>query len=475
MNNTEPLQIVIFGGTGDLAEKKLLPALFDLYTHDYLPKAFSIIGFSRGSLTDDEYRAFVLDALTAKGKQNCDAFLEHIFFTQGDITSDASYANLKRYLHKKDDVLGVCTNKMFHLSVPPRLYEPVFNHLAQSGLTEPCEKETDNASTWTRVLVEKPFGNDAAEAKRLDILLGELFEESQIFRIDHYVAKEALQNIITFRFANSLFEPLWNSSAIESVNLKLHESFNVRDRGASYDGVGALRDVGQNHLLQMLALIAMENPAENNATEIRNNRAALLEKVATWSDTVSEYVVRGQYSDYKDAKGVAAETETETYFKVKLKIDDTKWKGVPFYIESGKALDTTCSEIEVKFQHHESCVCPKGVDASTHQNKIIFRIQPHEGISVTFWIKRPGFEYALDEKTLSFNYDEDTEDNVRLPDAYERVLSDCIKGDQTLFISTEEIQAQWKIVMNIISNWETVPLQEYDQGARADSISNNKI
>jgi len=475
MKTTEPLQIVIFGGTGDLAEKKLLPALFDLYTNDFLPKAFSIIGFSRGSLTDDDYRTFVLDALTAKGKQNCDAFLAHVFFTQGDITSDDSYKKLKEYLRSKDDELGVCTNKMFHLSVPPRLYEPVFNHLAQSGLTEPCEEESDNASTWTRVLVEKPFGNDATEAKRLDELLGELFNESQIFRIDHYVAKEALQNIVTFRFANSLFEPLWNSNAIESVHVRLYESFGVRDRGASYDGVGALRDVGQNHLLQMLALVTMQDPGENTADAIRKKRAEILSAVELWSDDIEKCVVRAQYDEYIGTKGVSENSQTETYFKTKLRINTEEWKGIPVYMESGKSLDTTQSEIEVRFNHHDSCVCPKDVDATTHQNKIIFRIQPHEGISVTFWIKRPGFEYALDEKTLSFNYDEDTEDNVRLPDAYERVLLDCIKGDQTLFISTEEIQEQWRIIMHIVDQWSELPLLEYEQGVCADSIGGTEL
>jgi len=475
MSTQEPLQIVIFGGTGDLAEKKLLPALFDLYVNDYLPKQFSVIGFSRGALSDTDYRKFVKSALVAKGKSNCEAFLEHIFFTQGDITNDESYLRLKKYLHTKDDAFGVCTNKMFHLSVPPKLYEPVFTHLAKSKLTEPCETHHENSSTWTRVLVEKPFGNDATEAKRLDELLGELFNESQIFRIDHYVAKEALQNIVTFRFANSLFEPLWNSNAIESVHVRLYESFGVRDRGASYDGVGALRDVGQNHLLQMLALVTMQDPGENTADAIRKNRAEILSAVELWSDDIEKCVVRAQYDEYIGTKGVSENSQTETYFKTKLRINTEEWKGIPVYMESGKSLDTTQSEIEVRFNHHDSCVCPKDVDATTHQNKIIFRIQPHEGISVTFWIKRPGFEYHLDEKTLSFDYEEDVSDMTRLPDAYERVLLDCIKGDQTLFISTEEIQAQWRLIMDIIEKWNVLPLETYEQGVRADSISSDKI
>lgn len=467
-----PLNIVIFGGTGDLAEKKLLPALFDLYSSKCLPEAFSIIGLARSDKTDSDYRDFVKKALINKGaedQEKCDEFISHVFYKKGDIKTEECYLDLKNYLSEKDDSIGSCTNKMFHLSVPPSLYEPIFKSLAVSGLTKPCEEHQDG--TWTRVLVEKPFGNNKKEAQKLDELLGELFDENQIFRIDHYVAKEALQNVITFRFANALFEPVWNSNSIERVDINLYESFGVRDRGASYDGVGALRDVGQNHLLQMLALIAMEDPGELNADKIRKSRADVLDKVILFNNE-NENSWRAQYEGYLDEKNVDKESETETYFKLKLGIDNPRWKGVPFYLESGKSLHASLAEMVITFKQTDSCVCPKN-DNILHKNKIVFTIQPNEKITIGFWAKRPGFDYKLDEKNLSFSYDNsysDNEEQVRLPDAYERILFDCIRGDQTLFVSTDEIKSQWKLIMPILDYWKKTDLIRYKQGSHPKLI-----
>lgn len=466
MSEREPLTIVIFGGTGDLAEKKLIPALFDLYKGDYLPKHFSIVGFSRKDLSDGEYQEFMKKSLLSGNREDFEEFLLHGRYKQGDINNIETYRELKKYLEKLDDVHGLCTSKIFHLAVPPDLYEPVFMNLSESKLSEPCG-EHNSAGMWTRILVEKPFGKDKKEAEKLDKLLGDLFEENQVFRIDHYLAKEALQNIITFRFSNAIFESIWNSESIERVDIKLFEKFGIGDRGESYDGVGALMDVGQNHMLQMLALVTMEDPEDLKPDSIRKSRANVLKKLVTSENNLEKFVYRAQYDGYKKEKKVNENSDTETYFKLKVKVDTPKWKDTLFYLENGKFVDETYTEIVVTFRARSSCICPEE-DERQHKNILTFRVQPDEGIKILFWAKKPGFGFQLDEKDLSFKY---SSIEGRLPDAYERVLFDCIRGDQTLFPSTEEILAQWNFIMPILETWKKLPLGIYKAGSSPEEIS----
>jgi glucose-6-phosphate 1-dehydrogenase len=451
-----PTIFIIFGITGDLAGRKLLPALLSLYTKNNLPKKFAIVGFSRRSFSREDFRQFIREHMKIKmgqyKEEDVKHFIDHMYYEQGNFDNSQSYAQLSQRLKLIDESFGQCTNKLFHLSIPPSLYESIFGHLANSGLTIPCGGDEG----WTRILVEKPFGNDMDTAKRLDKKLGELFDETQIFRIDHYLAKEALQNIIAFRFANSLFEPLWNHHHVDKVHIKLLEKIGVEGRGATYDSIGALKDVGQNHILQMLALIAMENPDTFDAEKIRNARADVLHCLRPiTSKNINSHLVRGQYEGYKNESGVRGNTQTETYFRLETYIDNPRWKNVPFFLESGKSLFETKTEIDVYFKN----------PIEDNQNILTFRIQPDEGIKIRFWVKTPGFDMKIEPKTMKFKY-ADFQSLQILPDAYEKVLNDAIIGDQTLFTSTDEVLFAWKYISTVISSWNNTPLSIYKKGSK---------
>ena len=361
-----------------------------------------------------------------------------------------SYKKLSDFLYNQDG--KECSNKLYYLAVPPSLYHDVFNRLSKSGLTLPCRSD-DKGNEWTRILVEKPFGFNRDEAMKLDELLGTLFQEDQVYRIDHYLGKETIQNILTFRFSNSIFEPMWNKENVDRVEIKMYESLTVSTRGAFYDSIGALRDVGQNHVLQMLAFIAMEDPVNLKQDLIRKSREELLNSVS-----ISDEVSRGQYIGYKNVEGVKEDSDTETYFKIKVKVDNERWKGVPFILESGKGLPEKKTEVNIYFKEGINCMSPKV--KKNHQNVLTFKIQPEEGISLKFWVKKPGFTFEIEEKELSFNYNLDK----TIPSAYERVLYDAIIGDQTLFTSTKEVMAEWNIIMPILNNWKNSKLIEYKTG-----------
>lgn len=451
-----PTIFIIFGITGDLAGRKLLPALLNLYIKNNLPKKFSIVGFSRRPFTREDFRQFIRDNMKIKvgqyKEEDIKHFIDHMYYEQGNFDNSESYAQLAQRLKLIDESFGQCSNKLFHLSIPPSLYESIFDHLSNSGLTIPCGGDEG----WTRVLVEKPFGNDVETAKRLDKKLGKLFDEKQIFRIDHYLAKEALQNIIAFRFANSLFEPLWNHNHIDKVHIKLLEKIGVEGRGATYDSIGALKDVGQNHILQMMALIAMEKPDSFEADHIRNSRAQVLHHLRPLTTkNINSYALRGQYDGYKIESGVKEYTQTETYFRIETYIDNSRWKNIPFYLESGKALFETKTEIDIYFKN----------DDEDRQNVLTFRIQPDEGIKIRFWVKTPGFDMKVEPKTLKFKY-ADFQSLSILPDAYEKVLYDAITGDQTLFTSTDEVMYAWKYISTVISSWQNIPLTIYKKGSK---------
>jgi glucose-6-phosphate 1-dehydrogenase len=443
--------IILFGATGDLAKLYLLPSLYDLYTRSMLPEDFHIVAFARKDFCEETFRQYVIDEVKIEDKD----FLKHIKYVQGDMMKEEGYDVLGKFLNECDAEIGVCSNKLFYLAIPPQLFDNVFDHLKKSGLTTPCANSEDDAHSWARVLVEKPFGFDQEEAQYLDTKLGAIFDENQIYRIDHYLAKETVQNILTFRFANVFFDPAWNHEYIESVEILMHESVTVVDRGSFFDGIGALRDVGQNHLLQMLALIAMEDPKHLDQDKIREARAEVLSNLTIKKDSEGTYQTkRARYQGYKETEGVASDSNTETFFRVELLINNDRWQGVPFILESGKGLPKKHTEIKVNFKERASCVCEAG-DAE-HANQIVFRIQPDEGITAKFWAKKPGFTFDIEEKDLSFDYSKED----RLPNAYERVLFDAIRGDQTLFASTDEVTAQWNIIMPILKQWK----EEDDQG-----------
>lgn len=469
-----PTIFVILGITGDLASRKLIPALLELYAKRQLPQRFAIIGFSRRVFSREEFREYIRSRMNVKlgqyREEDIKHFLDHMSYEQGMFDNEGSYTRLAARLKSIDDRWGQCSNKLFHLSVPPILYEGILRNLAHSGLTEAC----DDGMGWTRVLIEKPFGNDMDTARSLDKLLGSLFEEEQIFRIDHYLAKEVLQNIISFRFSNSIFEPLWNRKYIDKVHIKLFERSGIEGRGAFYDGTGALKDVGQNHMLMMLATIAMEAPKSFSASSIRRERAKIIQSLKSIPPrALSKHLVRGQYAGYMQEPGVSPSSQTETYFRLQAEIASARWKGVPFFLESGKALAESKVEIDIYFKESKEVRSmekgeggkKKDEVAVNRQNILTFRIQPDEGIRVKFFVKVPGYDFKTEAKTLKFKYS-DAASFDEIPNDYERLIRDAFVGDQTLFASTDEIMASWKYMMPIINNLKNIPLVLYDKGAQ---------
>ncbi len=468
-NSHIPTIFVVLGATGDLMTKKIVPAVFNLHTHGELPSKFEFVGVSRREWTDDDFRAHVLGILKAKvpgvaeGKHAAlvDSFLKLTGYHQLTFDERADYAALNEKLQKIDEHWGLCTNKLFYLSVPPQFYDGIFENLHASGLTAPCSDEMG----WTRVIVEKPFGSDEKTAKALDAKLARLFKEEQIYRIDHYLAKEMLQNILAFRFANNLFENEWGANFIERINIRMFETIGAEDRGAFYDGVGALRDVGQNHLLQMLALVTMKRPANMKAAAVRAARAEILEQLEIpTAKRVAERSFRAQYDGYQAIKGVAPRSQTETYFKLKGFLRDPKWEGVPIYMESGKRLKDDVNEIEIILKNEDA----HAHDA--HQNRIVIQIEPKEGITVTFCSKKPGHAFELEERKFEFDFrkagaggQSQAQSQVQYTEEYEKLILDCIEGDQTLFVSSEEIAAMWRFTDPFTAAWEKgmAPLAKY--------------
>jgi glucose-6-phosphate 1-dehydrogenase len=458
-----PTVITIFGATGDLMGKKIVPALFDLYAEQKLPKLCSIVGFSRRKWSHEEFRIFIGEIVqhykgSSLSKELLISFTKHFFFVSGDVEQQADYAELGRFLGQIDGEWKTCANKLFYLAIAPEFFKTTFNHLHASHLTDPCSPEEG----WTRIIVEKPFGKDATTAEELDLLLGTIFKEQQIYRIDHYLAKEMIQNILAFRFSNNLFEQNWSNETIESIQLKLWETLGVEERGAFYDKVGTLRDVGQNHLLQMLAFITMEEPLQLKAEFIRKKRAEVLNTLPPLTPIeVKKNTFRAQYEGYKTIKNVDPQSATETYFKIKTELNSPRWQGVEVVLESGKRMGEARKEIVVNFKHPMPCLCPS--DAPEHfQNRVIFSMEPQEEIKIEFWSKKPGLEYKLEKRSFDFALREDIQ-KKQYVEEYKKLVLDCINGDQTLFVSTDEMRAMWRFVDPIVNVWHknTIPLLTY--------------
>ena len=456
-----PTILTVFGATGDLMARKIVPALFHLAHNGVLPEQFAAVGFSRRDWSDDELRSRVRDMLEEgypdSPAEEVDRFVERFTYSRGTFEDPDGYRALADHLGSIDDEWGVCANKLFYLAVPPEHYRTIFERLAESGLTEPC----NDMSGWTRVLVEKPFGKDERTSQELDELLGSLFREEQIYRIDHYLAKEMLQGIMNFRFTNNLFETAWNRDAIASIDISLLESIGVEQRGRFYDGIGALRDVGQNHLLQMLALVAMDQPAARGPAAIRQARGEFLDALRPMRpEEVAHTSFRAQHEGYRDIEGVAPDSTTETYFRLRFELTGRRWSGVPVTMQAGKRLGDPLKEVVVTFRHPAVCMCDDGHHV---RNKVVFRLEPTESITISFWAKKPGFETELEERTLDFFLYEKAE-KIQYVEEYAKLLLDAIDGDQTLFVSTDEVAAMWRFIDPIFRAWhdDVVPLETYE-------------
>ena len=469
-----PTILIIFGATGDLMRKKLAPALFNLYKKGKLPERFRVIAFSRRDYDNRMFRDYLGEILESKhgiSKKELKPYLDLYTYAKGDFTTSAGYEDLAGVLAGIDRGWGVCTNKLFYLAVSPEMYETIFNNLSSSGLTRPCSPEEG----WTRVIVEKPFGQDNASAQKLDLRLGKLFQEVQIYRIDHYLAKEMLQNILAFRFSNNLFEKNWSAGAIERIDIKLWEKIGVEERGPFYDSIGALRDVGQNHLLQMLALVTMDLPPNFSASSVRQARNEVLKTLKTPSlRDIRKTTLRAQYAGYRRIEGVKHASTTETYFKILAFLESPRWRGVPIIMESGKRMGEVKKGITVTFKHPTPCLCL----GEHHQNKVVFALEPEERITIHFWSKKPGLDLSMEERTFEFLLRASGQKSQYVEE-YEKLLLDCIVGDQTLFTSTDEVGAMWKYIDPIIRAWQKnkVPLKNYpaDSNKISEGLSPEKI
>lgn len=456
-----PTQFVILGGSGDLSKRKLLPALIDLYTKKALPERFRIIGLARTKRTNEEYRTLVAEAIKEHAPKHTTehiaAFCEHIEYVSGSFTEASSYTTLKTMTDDYASSIGQCTNVLFYLAVPPTHYSEIFEQLHKEGFAEPCDAENG----WTRILVEKPFGHDRASAQALDKQLCSLFKEEQIYRIDHYLAKEAIQNILSFRFANTLIKDSFSNHSVKQIDITMYETVDVESRGALYDGIGALRDVGQNHLLQLLAVMTMGEPSDFTAETIRKKRAEILRTlIPLTDDTIHTQFRRAQYAGYRDAKDVAPDSTTETAFCLIAYLSDNAWQGVPIMIETGKALKEKYVSVRVVFADIAAGPFDTG-DCATTENAIVLEIEPHQTMHITLNAKAPGLGYQLESRTLSFACEAG---EAEIKNSYERVLMDCIRGDQTLFVTGEEVVAQWTFINSILDTIEETELETYQPG-----------
>lgn len=462
MTNIPATQIVILGGGGDLSQRKLFPALFDLYLRDMLPPVFNIVGLARSKRSNEEYREFIKLSLSRHGTpregkhHSLKDFCDRISYVAGSFDDSKTYADLKLELNNLNERIGQVSNKLFYLAVPPKYYSQIFTSLKGSGVAD------EHDDTWTHILVEKPFGNNLETAKALDTQLSELYREDQIFRIDHYLAKEAVQNILSFRFANRILQASWNKNSIESVTIAMTETIDVGDRADFYEGLGALRDVGQNHLLQLVALTAMREPKEFSYEAIRNARAEALQALIPIDIEKAELsVIRAQYDGYKVNENIPQDSETETYFELKAELSLPEWEGVPFYIRAGKALDTAEVSITIQFKDVASGMF-ETKSCLTIGNKVKLTISPDQTIAMTLNAKEPGLGFQLEPRTLSFTC---AKGDTEIKNSYEKVLYDSIIGDCTLFTRTEEVQAAWEFITPIIEAWQDLPLYTYEKGS----------
>lgn len=466
--NLEPCTIVIFGASGDLTSRKLIPALYHLFIEGSLPTPFRIIGFARREKTDDSWRAELREALgkfsrsKAVDETKWQEFAAQIAYCRGDLTNPKAYEQLGLDIRESNNE-DLRSNLLFYLSISPSQFAEVVENLHTSGLLH----RPDQGGANHRVIVEKPFGTDLRSAQLLNAELMKFCHEAQIFRIDHYLGKETVQNILTFRFSNSIFEQLWNRHTVEQVQITVSENLGVGSRGGYYEESGALRDMVQNHLLQVLSLVAMEPPVSLQAEAIRDEKVKLLRSIRPIAQNeVAANVVRGQYTAgevageqrpaYRHEKKVAPDSTVETYVAMRLFIDNWRWSTVPFYLRTGKNLPLSASEVRVQFRSTPNVLYTAQCNQRLDSNAITLRLQPDEGISLRFNGKVPGTSMQLRPVRMHFSYD--SEFGAYTPEAYERLLLEAIAGDATLFIRRDEVETAWRIVDPIGTAWDRKPL-----------------
>jgi glucose-6-phosphate 1-dehydrogenase len=458
--NLSPTIIFIFGGSGDLTKRKLIPALYNLYLDNFMPEKYIVVGIGRSPVSDEDYRGKLLEGMQEFSRRkdhngkSWPAFAENVFYQSRDLEADDSYKGIYEYIEEQGKNWGVQPNVMFYLSVAPQLAPVIATKLAQHKICDDTQH--------TRIVFEKPFGHDLKSAKELNKLLDSLFKEEQIYRIDHYLGKETVQNILAFRFANALFEPIWNNHYIDHIQITAAETIGVEDRGGYYDQSGALRDMVQNHVLQLLCMIAMEPPTSFDSNEIRNKKVDVLSAIRRINvEDVHENAVRGQYASgwqkgkevpgYREEKGVETDSPVETFVAAKFFVDNWRWKNVPFYIRTGKRLHEKTTLITIQFKEAPHYSFPAEAADTWRPNRLTFSIQPQMDIRIRFQAKRPGTEMVLTPVDMVFNYAEAYEEQE--PEAYETLLEDVIEGNQTLFMRADQVEAAWEVITPILEAW----------------------
>jgi len=480
--------LVVMGASGDLAHRKLYPALGSLAARSQLPAHFALVGVARTEYDDDDFRATVVDAVKAAHPDAAAKFDRHDFacrYISGNFDDPGTFTRLKKVLEELDGSAGIGARRVFYLSTIPQLFEAAISGLRDAGLGSADEVEDG----FNRVVIEKPFGHDRASAVELNDLVHSCFNEQRVFRIDHYLGKETVQNILALRFANSIFEPIWNRRYVDHVQITIAEPLGVEHRGSFYEGAGALRDIVQNHGMQVLSLTAMEAPASFSGDAIRDEKVKVLRSVdPLCQEELGTSVVRGQYTagtvdaqavvGYRDEEGVAPDSQTETYIALRFCIDNWRWAGVPFYLRAGKRLAKRVTEVVLQFKPVPHLALPASAVQSIEPNTMVLRIQPDEGIRLEFGAKVPGSTWSVRTVGLDFEFREGFSEAA--PEAYERLLLDVMLGDSTLFIREDEVDAAWQIVQPVLDGIAAglVPVRRYASGtwgpAAADAILGGK-
>ena len=472
--------LVVFGASGDLTRRKLLVSLFELYRRELLGEQFYLLGCGRKELSDQKFRQTAQQAIQKKAgdipSKELKSFTDRLYYISGDYSDASLYENIKVKLIKLNKKHQVNGTHIFYLAVPPFLYGTIVKKLCSAGLSRAGDPD---AKHQVRLVVEKPFGRDLQSAVELNKTIGGCFDESQIYRIDHYLGKDTVQNILIFRFANTIFEPVWNRNYIDSIQITIAESIGVEHRASYYDKSGALRDMFQNHMLQMLSLVAMEPPISFEADRLRDEKVKLLRAIRPIElDQWNQLIVRGQYGPgsinskqvvgYREEPYVDPKSKTETFVAAKLFIDNWRWKDIPFYLRTGKRLASKDTEIAVTFKKIPHSMFASAGLSDVLSNVLILQIQPEEGISLSFQAKQPGSKICMSTLNMNFNYKDVF--GVHMPQAYQRLLLDCMIGDQTLFTRYDGVEIAWQLLTPVLEAWQNNPSEPCQYPAGSDSF-----
>ena len=474
-NGCDACTVVLFGASGDLAKRKVIPAMFDLARHNSLGPLYAIVGYARTPMNDESFRASIGDAAKNMSEigpidpKKWEEFASNLYYQPGEYGKAEDFVKLAQRLKELESEKKLAGNRLFYLSTPPEVYKDIVEQLGKAGLARPTCPDS-----WVRIIIEKPFGRDLASAKELNKIVLNVFAEHQVYRIDHYLGKDTVQNLLVLRFSNGIFEPLWNRNYVDHVQITAAETLGVERRGGFYETTGALRDMIQSHVLQLTSLVAVEPPASFDATAVRNEKLKVLQSIRPFDlGMVAQSVVRGQYAagqidgksvpGYRSEPGVSPTSRTETFVAAQVLIDNWRWAGVPFYLRTGKRMAKRTTEIVIQFKRAPHIVFR---ERDVEANRLVLNIQPDEGISVSFGAKKPGPDMAIGNVTMNFSYREGFGDGAR--SAYSTLLGDCVRGDATLFDRGDSVEAAWALVDPILDVWsaaKTANVPHYPAGS----------